>query len=309
VKVFSVVVCTYNRSNVLSTALDTLLDQSIDPSLYEVIVVDNNSTDKTKEVVLDYATKDDRVKYVLEEKVGLSHARNRGLIEASGDYIVYTDDDCELPKEWLYNAYGVFQQMRPAMMGGPVHPYYLDGTKPLWYKDLYIIKEYGTIGRPLNENEYLIGCNFFVRKDLPGTIGDFDADYGMTGGKIGYAEETELQERMRRILNGEIIYYDPKLFVRHLVRPEQMTLKWIIKSFYSKGKNNYLLRNKGKTSVVKASRWELVVRLMTVYFVIGCHVFYGVILRDRKKYPSFNNYCYEKIQGHIKKLGYYVRQW
>jgi glucosyl-dolichyl phosphate glucuronosyltransferase len=303
--IFSVVICTYNRAALLSTAIDTLVKQSLDSSLYEIIVVDNNSTDNTKDVVLSYGEK---VKYFLEKKVGLSHARNRGYEEAKGDYVGYTDDDCELPVHWLSTMYEVTQSVGPAMTGGPVYPFYLPDTKPNWYKDEYMLKEYGQIARPLLKGEYLIGCNFFVRKDLFEKIGEFHVDYGMTGKKIGYAEETELQERMRSIAPGEIIYYNPLLFVKHLVRPEQMTMSWIIRSFYSKGRNNFLLRNKEGLNSSFTLRTHGIIQLVFISVTIIAHTLYGFLFRIRRKYPSFQNYFYDRVQGHVKKLGYYSRQ-
>ena len=80
----SVVICTYNRSTILKNALETILNQTIDPSFYEVIVVDNNSTDQTKRQVRNFSSLQANIRYVLEKQVGLSHARNRGWRESQG---------------------------------------------------------------------------------------------------------------------------------------------------------------------------------------------------------------------------------
>ncbi len=78
----SVVVCTFNRANMLATILQSLCEQSIETSEYEVVVVDNNSTDDTREVVDEFHRCFSNIRYCSESKQGLSHARNRGWREA-----------------------------------------------------------------------------------------------------------------------------------------------------------------------------------------------------------------------------------
>lgn len=107
----SVVVCTYNRCDSLKDTLDSLLNQK-DKKLfdYEVIVVDNNSKDKTKEVVQDYMPKfNGRLKYILEPRSGKSYALNSGISAAKGEIIAFTDDDCLPQKEWLSRIRQMFK--------------------------------------------------------------------------------------------------------------------------------------------------------------------------------------------------------
>jgi glycosyltransferase involved in cell wall biosynthesis len=304
--VFSVVICTYNRSSLLKQTLVTVLKQSLDISLYEVIVVDNNSKDNTQQVVDQLNIEGCSVRYVLEKKVGLSHARNRGLHEAKGKYVVYTDDDCQLPTEWLSVANEICRSTSPGMLGGPVHPFYL-GNKPPWCKDEYNLIEYGNVSRVLGQNEFLIGCNFFIRKDLFQILGEFDTRYGMTGKKVGYSEETELQERMRTLVPKESIYYDPRLYVKHLVRKDQLEWRWLVRSFYSKGKANFLLRTKSESE--RMPKYILFYRIGVQYLKTLLHAVHGLLFRSRSKFPYFKNYLVERISGHIKKLGYYSQQW
>ncbi|MGD8380729.1 MAG: glycosyltransferase, partial [Syntrophobacterales bacterium] len=89
----SVIVCTYNRAELLGGTLRTLCHQTLDTSEYEVIVVDNNSTDNTREVVDEFCRRSSNVRYCFEPQQGLSHARNQGLQEAKGKYVAYIDDD------------------------------------------------------------------------------------------------------------------------------------------------------------------------------------------------------------------------
>ena len=97
----SVVVCTFNRADLLETSLEALDEQILESSEYEVIVVDNNSTDNTLNVVEELCNRLTSLRYCFEPNQGLSHARNRGWREAMGEYVAYIDDDCKVPGQWL----------------------------------------------------------------------------------------------------------------------------------------------------------------------------------------------------------------
>jgi glycosyltransferase involved in cell wall biosynthesis len=122
----SVVICTYNRADLLKIAIDSLLKQSLDAAEFEILIIDNNSKDTTQRVGSAYAKNHKNVTYFLEEKVGLSHARNRGYLEAKGNYVAYADDDCNLPIDWLLNAKNVILDNDFAVLGGPVYPFYVE---------------------------------------------------------------------------------------------------------------------------------------------------------------------------------------
>jgi glycosyltransferase involved in cell wall biosynthesis len=299
----SVVICTYNRADLLIIAIDSLLKQSLDAVEFEILIIDNNSKDTTQRVGLAYAKNHKNVTYFLEEKVGLSHARNRGYLEAKGNYVAYADDDCNLPIDWLLNAKNVILDKDYAVLGGPVYPFYVD-RKPSWYKDTYELYEFGNVARFLNNDELLIGCNIIFRKDVLYQFNGFNPEFGMTGNTIGYAEEADLQIRIRTALLNEAIFYDPKLYVNHLVRFEKTTLAWLIKSFYARGKHNFFLRRRSKDLPKYANKHIVLPKLLSVYAKITIYMIFGLLFRSRKTYPNFKNFLYERIQGHIKKLGF-----
>ena len=98
----SVIVCTYNRDKYIKKTLRYLNEQSIDPRAYEVLIIDNNSTDNTAVLCKDFITagNHDHFHYYLEENQGHTHARNRGIKESKGEYIAFLDDDA-----WVYSNY------------------------------------------------------------------------------------------------------------------------------------------------------------------------------------------------------------
>ena len=107
----TVILCTYNRCGSLVRALESVAASQLPPSVeWEVLVVDNNSTDQTREVVADFARRHaGRFRYVFEARQGQSHARNAGIQEAAGDVLAFTDDDIRVEPTWLAKLSAVFE--------------------------------------------------------------------------------------------------------------------------------------------------------------------------------------------------------
>lgn len=296
----SVIVCTHNRADLLPYALQTLGEQSLDSNEYEVIVVDNNSTDDTRIVVEKFAHEVPNLRYCLETKTGLSHARNRGWNEARGEYVAYTDDDCKLPRPWLSVAKEIIEQKAPAVLGGPYFAFY-DSPKPHWFKDSYGSYELHPESCALSQKEFLVGGNIFFRRKLLETLGGFDANLGMSGDKIAYGEETALQIHIRDAMPGQVIYYDPRLYVYHLVRPEKMQLNWLIRAFFAKSRYVYLVSRNNK--IVSALPWHSLIKATKIIIAFAADLLFGVWKRDHKRYPYYQNYLYEHTSQYLRSLG------
>ena len=217
----SIAICTHNRADLARDAVASVVAQEYPSEKYEVLIVDNGSTDHTRKMAQDFCKARPNVRYVFEGNVGLSHARNRGWREARGEYIAYIDDDCKIPPSWLSAAAKVIEQEHPAALGGPFYACY-NVPKPVWFKDEYGSRVQGTEVRPLMDGEYLDGMNMFIRADALRELGGFNPDFGMKGMTIGYGEETELINRLRN--SGGTIYYAPEVFVYHLVHADKMGL-------------------------------------------------------------------------------------
>jgi glycosyltransferase involved in cell wall biosynthesis len=122
----SVIVCTYNRARRLEQTLKSLQEMAVPVGLpWELIIVDNNSSDNSKEIIDDFINKSDlNVRYVIERYQGLSHARNTGILEASGNIIAFTDDDCIVDRHWITSISKEFQSSESiAGIGGRVELY------------------------------------------------------------------------------------------------------------------------------------------------------------------------------------------
>jgi len=135
---FSVIVCTYNRADLLQVCLSTIVLLDYPENRFEILIIDNNSNDNTRRVSQLFYDRHLNTRYFFEAEQGLSHARNRGVCEAKGRYLAYIDDECKVGKDWLKNAENVIETTGARIFGGPYKPWY-EAIKPLWFKD-----EYGT---------------------------------------------------------------------------------------------------------------------------------------------------------------------
>jgi glucosyl-dolichyl phosphate glucuronosyltransferase len=301
----SVVICTYNRANLLVSALRSVCKQTIGSSSYEVIVVDNNSNDQTRSVTEEFCDKYGNIRYLYEEIQGLSHARNRGWREAEGAYIGYMDDECLVPPNWLEVASRVIERVSPGVFGGPYLPSY-NAPRPRWFKDAYGSFQAGLQARCLGEQEYLRGGNIFFRRSLIKSLGGFSPSLGMTGKKMAYGEETALLRQIRTKAKDEKIYYDPALVVHHLVQTRKMNLKWIIAHHFVSGRYAYLTLGE-KRRLPYMSVYALIAMSFSVLAFLF-EVMRGLISRDRHEYPYFENYLCERACRYIQSLGGHTEQ-
>src|SRR5579862_9298835 len=130
----SVVVCTYNRASSLAKTLESLRRMTVPADLkWELLVVDNNSTDNTRIVVTDFLRKSGlNGRYISEPRQGLCYARNRGVAEASGEIIAFTDDDVRVTSDWLRELAGTFRKFDCMGVGGKSVPAWNGLAKPAW---------------------------------------------------------------------------------------------------------------------------------------------------------------------------------
>lgn len=247
----SIVICTYNRCESLKITLESLLKQDADDRIYwRVLIVDNNSTDQTKNVVESFMKRfDGRLKYFLETQRGISYARNRGIKEALGEFIAFTDDDCVIDKNWVSNLYDTFKQYNADAVGGRILPIYPEQV-PAWVKDniqllcgAIVFHDHGEgvqmYQKPMVE---AVGANMSFRAEVFRTYGPFRTDLGVGRGVMG--EDTEF---FKRIQKGEAkLYYSGNALVWHPVDAKRMTLGYIGRWNVALGKYRAVVDEHGK---------------------------------------------------------------
>jgi glycosyltransferase involved in cell wall biosynthesis len=233
----TVTIQTYNHAGVLAETLESLralrCSKNID---YEILVVNNNSTDHTSEVIRSYANiLAPRLRSVFEPRQGLSHARNRALHEARGEIVCFIDDDVKVDPGWLQAVSTAFIKYSASVVGGRSYLIY-PTCRPAWLhpkrESLLSRVDYGT--RTLvNTDKELFGLNFSVLRRIALDVGGFDTNLGRCGKSLISGEEKALLERIQQ--SGGIIVYEPQAFVGHRVSKKRLSKWWFLKRCYFHG--------------------------------------------------------------------------
>jgi glucosyl-dolichyl phosphate glucuronosyltransferase len=232
----SVVVCTHNGSAIVRGAIESLLAQTLDSTLYEVIVVDNASTDTTASVIAEF-TECGKLHYVLETRPGLSHARNRGWRESRAEYVGFIDDDARADHAALEQALALLREpSHPVCVGGQILPFYTT-PKPDWFKDAYETRNWGSRKRMLEFGESFSGSNMFWRREVLEAHGGFAADRGAVGSRLGVGDETSLFQAVWRQVADPRFLYSPEIVVHHWVPPMKMSPRYYARRALATGED------------------------------------------------------------------------
>jgi len=281
----SVVICTYNRDKFIGTVLLCLSAQSIPRDLYEVIIIDNRSTDQTAEISRNFIANfpDVNARYVYEENPGLSFARNRGISEASAELITFLDDDAEPVPDFLKTIIDFFRTNPAAMgSGGKVIPKYSTGTEPGWMnKFLHGFVGYTDFGEDVKRYDpsmkYPTGCNMTYKKELLLKSGGFNNQLTFrSDDKHIFYEVSKHTDK---------VYYLPKALVYHNIDDERLKFSSFKKLFLKTG-NEEKIRvrtEKGSIAVVKKF-FEFLFKV-----VASLLIFIGFILKGQ---PSKGKYVF-----------------
>jgi glycosyltransferase involved in cell wall biosynthesis len=293
----SAVICTYNRAEMLVGALESLVQQSLDPHCYEIIVVDNASTDGTPDIVRAFQEKHPGHTIVLiyEPQQGLGYARNTGLRHARGRYVAYLDDDARVNPDWLKNALMLFDTIEPTpiCLGGPILPFY-EAPKPEWFKDDYETRTHGDKPRCLCRGEAFSGSNMVWRKESAESLGGFEVSLGVKGGYLSLGEETALFDKAWRSFYHPVLYYSPQLWVRHWVASSKMTVSCQLKWEFVFGQ----VWNQIYGPKVFGSRLLLFVRLLWGITKVG-----SLALWRGRAHDHWQNWLIEEWKPVVRKMG------
>jgi GT2 family glycosyltransferase len=215
----TVVVCTYNRAALLPDALESLERLSTNGRFeYEVLVVDNASTDDTPRIVREFATRrPDLFRGVRESRPGVSAARNRGVAEARGEWIAFFDDDQLADTQWLSELIALAERRRTDCVGGSVRPKLPYGClrRPGPFVRVLLGETVGRDSEAPYTRKFAPGCgNLMVRRAVFDRVGLFDETL-TTGG-----EDTDLFRRIRAA--GIVGWYSPTALVWHCIPAERL---------------------------------------------------------------------------------------
>lgn len=237
----SVVISTYNRCRLLDGALRALLAQSSPHLDYEILLVDNNSSDQTRAVVETLAAQNpQKLKYLFEASQGLSYGRNAGIAAAKAPIIAFTDDDVRVAQDWVWQIKSGFEAS-PGIdfLGGKVVPSW-PAEPPAWltrpnWSPLALL-DYGDSRFYVDSEKQLclIGANFAFRRSAFDKVGLFKTDFQRVKDGIGSLEDHEMLLRLWRA--GSRGLYLPELVVTAEIEPDRMEKKYHRKWHASHGR-------------------------------------------------------------------------
>lgn len=225
----SIIICTYNREIYLPKCLEHLKNQTADPSTFEIILVNNNSTDNTESICLNFIEQNPQlsVKYAKETNPGLSFARNRGIEEATGEILCFIDDDGFAIPEYVSIIKEIAEDKKYAdiiSFGGKVLPCYNPGKEPKWlskYIDGLVSKVDLGNQFSLFTKKYPAGCNMVFRKEFFEQHGGFNVDLHTRG------DDKFVFDKLKKA--GLTTLYIPTLEVSHFIDDYRLEKSFIKK--------------------------------------------------------------------------------
>ena len=224
----SVIVCTYDRYDVLDGAIQSLVRQSL--SDIEIIVVDNSPDQQRAQLHARRYADFPSVTYVLEARAGLSRARNAGIRASHGSLIAFIDDDAVPDPDWAREVQATFSEFPGdvGVVGGPAVARW-QTPRPEWLTDKLLsylsIVDWGGEQRELRAGEWLAGCNIAFRRTMLDAVGGFSEALGRTGAAgLLSNEETQVVDLIRA--NGGLVVYNPRARVEHIISAGRIDELW-----------------------------------------------------------------------------------
>lgn len=236
------IICTRNRASLLAFAIQSLLHQTRPRADYDIMVVDNGSTDHTADVCKSFAV--DSVNYVFEPAPGLSKARNTGWQLSHSRYIAYLDDDAVADESWIHALISAYetQNPKPAAVGGPVRLKW-ETPEPEWMNHALRLPlgflDWGRQPRRLTPSEFLVGANCSYCRATLEQFGGFDENLGRKKNCLLSGEETQIQRKIEQA--GGYLFYAPAAGVQHFVSAARTQPRWFYRRFFWGGVSDVLL--------------------------------------------------------------------
>lgn len=285
---FSFIIPTFNRNISLLKTLSSLTEIDYPKDEFEIIVIDNGSTDQTKERVFHFAkkNKDLNLEYYFDDVPGLLTGRHRGLKEAKGDILIFIDDDIRVKPNVLQIIENSFNEPNIHLVGGKYLPLY-ESQPPKWLEYFWETSQYG--GKCLDSlslldlgNEplfvdarFVFGLFFAIRKQTLIELGGFHPD--TMPKNLQYLQgdgETGLSIKINQ--NGYSTLYNPEIVIQHEVPKFRMTKKYFINRYYFQGvSDSYSRIRNGNMNNYKFQELGVINQLKTMYSAFKIFLKYG----------------------------------
>jgi len=289
----SVVICTYNRKQYLKKAIDSVLKQTLNQGLFELIIVDNNSSDGTKNFVQNkYSNVKNNIKYVMETNQGISYCRNTGIANSNFDYTAFLDDDGIAEPRWLEFMFNIIagKNEKIACATGDVIPIW-EIPRPDWlitdfdiyYSIFQLSKE-----RFIYTTDHIhtpAGCNVIYNKEILLKFGGFNTKLGRKNKNLISGEETLLHKQM--IKNGYKLIYIPDIRINHHVHKTRISKKWLLKRYFWGGYTNNIVENlESEQSMLTITKKIFILTYIIIFNIILIPL--GLIFKPRFYYLVYS---------------------
>lgn len=238
----SILIATYNRAEILRQTLQSLTGLDQDGLSVEFVIIDNNSSDHTKQVIESFR---DRlpVRYLFESRPGKNCALNKALNEVDlGRIVVFTDDDVEPSEDWLKAIISITKRWPDySVFGGRIYPIWPKVTVAEWTKIRSVqeigfsVHDYADSECLYAQGEYPSGGNCWCRREVFANGRRFSETFGPRPGSYIMGSETSFLIHLTKERYG--IVYSPMVVVGHCLRPEQLSLWYVVKRAYRYGRS------------------------------------------------------------------------
>ncbi len=249
----ALIICTYNRDKFLKEAFNSIIRQSLPKDEFQVIIIDNNSTDNTAQISKEFISENPEfhISYYFESNKGLSFARNRGIKESNASIISYIDDDVILSEDYLKKINIFFKEYELAVgIGGKVIPKYESGAEPVWmnkYLNGFVGKvDFGnSIKMYDSKMKYPTGCNMTYKRDILIKAGGFNNELKFR------SDDKFIYSKIKVISNK--VYYLPHAWLYHYIDYQRLEFDSFKKLFLKTGneEKKRIFFESGLTGIVK----------------------------------------------------------
>lgn len=240
----SVIISTCNRYDLLKTCFMSMLKQTLPQPDYEIIVINNGTKDKAKFLINKYKRRYKNIKYFREKNFGLHNTRHRGAMEAKGKILAYCDDDVVADKNWLKEIYKSFRNKNVDLLSGKILPLY-EKKLPWWlnyfWTKISVGKYLGYLSlldlgnkEKIIPPEFVFGCNYSIRKSKLYECNGFHPD-SFPKSLLKYRGDGETALSKEVLRKKGIIFYNPKVIVKHFVSKGRMTIDYFCKRAFRQG--------------------------------------------------------------------------
>lgn len=281
----SIAICTFNRADYLQDTLNNFTQQTAPEQQFEILIINNNSTDDTEAVCNDFIKHNPGLNARLysETEQGLSHARNRATNESNSEWILFIDDDVILPDDFAERALKFINQAKsPCAAGGKILVSFDEG-EPDWIPrelmPMFGLHNLGDAKKRYPAHNFPRGGNMLIHKDIAEQVGGFNPALGRTGENLAGSEEKAFFDQTRK--QGFELWYLPEMMLYHRIGKQRLNKEYLKKQSVGIGYSEYI-RLKGKP-------FKLLIKFLSEMAKIGISIILSIfyLMRGKVKAAKF----------------------